>query len=180
MKQSDIDKLLELRAAWDKLKSCGESRAKADLDAYYNVFWKYGMERPDELAAFNEEMCLALVREYRTAYGQCDGCEGYKGTPPCVVLYGENACYHKRQMAHTHEDAYRMLLAGRRLGQTLNTGEISKNYSTSVMSAKHPISFVVNDGYMHIICPPGHGFYYRCDKSDEEIRREAFTVMWSV
>ena len=102
MEQQDIDKLLELRAAWDKFKAMDRNAesfsAERDFDGYYKVVWKYGIEQKAEIERFNDEMCLQLLREYRTIGGDCDLCEGWVDIPngkipPCYLAFKEKSCY---------------------------------------------------------------------------------------
>ena len=174
MEQSDIDKLLALRSAWDKYKAITAEKSSHDINAYYEVMWTYGIERRDEIAKFNDEMCLQLLREARTMYGECDCCAGYKEIPPCALMFGAKSCFSTGKPSYIDpEQMYMFILIGARLGATA-VG------TTETYNSLHPkvnAKINIEGKYIRYICPPGHGYYHKHDVSEENAR---FDIRWVV
>jgi hypothetical protein len=163
MNKVDIDKLLELRAAWDKLKSSKHS--EDDRKAFYSVTWKYGIERPDEIANFNDKMLFQFIEEYIPLVGKCDKCDGYKGTPPCKELYRDKSCFAadipegvvKKKSVLDFFDAIR---AGMKPAFSDDRAYHKTEY-TELADAPVDAPALTKEGYriLYGVCPPGHGRY---------------------
>jgi hypothetical protein len=190
MQKTDIDKLKALRDAWDKFK------ADKGHDAYYKVVWSYGIERRDEIAKFNDDMCLQLLREYRTIEGKCDFCNGYKGIPPCVSYFKEKSCFSSKTPSQNTEQMYRSMLDSIRkinalagfkttkeseasFGKsTASVGTVplgEKSYSVISPELIEITKTAEKTGKYYGFCPVGHGYY---NKYEQINLSEIFDILW--
>ena len=176
MEQSDIDKLLKLRSAWDKFK-IAKKTAHKDFEDFYQVFWSYGMQSRHELAAFNDAMIIQLLKEVYTMRGECDQCKGYKGEPPCKLAWGNESCAVIKVPTHQDPDKwYRTILSGIRLGLRPPPADTVKHLDRMV-THNSPGTLSVKGNVFHTICPPGHGYYY---DYPYPIEKAAFDLTWDV
>jgi hypothetical protein len=178
MRQEDIKKLLKIRAAWDKYKASGPDRSQKDTDAYFKVLWSYGIERRDEIAKFNDEMCLALLREYRTIGGQCDFCVGYDGEPPCLTLYKDRSCSATKTPKIEEELMYHSTLVNyRSLLKAMGFKTMLEAETALESGALGDMKGITEDGRSYVFCPRGHGYY---NKYERRIIGDIFDILWEV
>ena len=124
---------------------------------------KLGFESIDEFQKFNEQMCLEVIAKYRTIIGNCDKCEGYKGTPPCVVLFGKNACFNTGTSVDIKMNSYKMLLDGARAGITITSDNIKAGEYSSPSAFGKQLIHRIKDGKIQFICPERHGYSHSCE-----------------
>jgi hypothetical protein len=165
MEQSDIDKLLALRSAWDKFKALKE-KSKPDFDDFYKVFWSYGMAGHHDLVEFNNAMLLQFIRENYTIHGKCDSCKGYKDTPPCIAIYGANSCSTSKEIRERGIDKelmYNIIFKTLRLNVRMPEKcpiNVSKDIHTSGLGVDKPTTVTISGDTVRLVCPPGHGYYH--------------------
>jgi len=160
MEQSDINKLLELRSAWDKFKAVKEKSEK-DFDAFYKVFWTHGMEARHELEEFNNAMCMQLMREIYTLRGECDKCKGYDAVPPCKVNWGAASCAETTPTKLNPELWYHIVLKGLRLGiRPPKISDTKQTKASQISGHGKPTHLSIFDNKFYAMCPPGHGYYH--------------------
>jgi hypothetical protein len=179
MEQSDIDKLLALRSAWDKFKSKSKADKLAkDYDDYYMVVWTYGMERRDEIEKFNDEMVMQLLQEYRSVHGECDLCKGLAGDPQCKSLWGSKACGVtgipvKLDMVSTYDYLFTGI---RNYVLKIKQYEESKTPQSERLAEWNKNHTVyIWDDKLSFICPPGHGYYHDYKVKDKDF---PFDILW--
>jgi hypothetical protein len=160
MNQSDIDKLLALRSAWDKFK-IAKKKAHKDFEDFYQVFWSYGMEARHELAAFNDAMCVQLLREQYPLRGECDLCKGYDGEPPCTTILGNVSCAATGDPQPVNYDmAHPLVLMSLRFGiLPPMKGDGVQIKEISSLKGQN-VTLYVYDNKFSSRCPPGHGYYF--------------------
>lgn len=175
MEQKDIDKLLALRTAWDKYKSIKTQKTTQDIDAYYGVVWAYGIERMDEISTINDAITLQWLRGNLAVHGECDLCDGYKGTPTCVTHFDAKSCILTPKKTPdelkdlTDTGAFKMgdihymaMLEGIRLGYRpplKEKGDIA-NVIPDVKAPSGLLRLVsITGDRISFFCPAGHGYY---------------------
>jgi hypothetical protein len=183
MEQSDINKLLALRSAWDKFKSVKGEKSASDFDSYYEIIWTHSIADHTQIIKFNDEMIMELLVEYRTIHWECDLCEGYKGIPPCTLLYGNRSCATTRnalprKTLDKGHDFYLILFLGikdyaRKL-QYYKENNVPYEKQLEEWNATHPVSSIVGDR-LYTVCPPGHGYYHDYKITDEDL---PFNLFW--
>jgi len=163
MLQADIDKLLDIRAAWDKYKAISTEKTATQIDDYYKVVWSYSIERRDEIEVFNNDMLMQYIKETFTMRGECDKCEGYKGTPPCSNTFGEKGCYNTGSKINPQEYYY-AIFKGIRLGLrppvkdavAYTTDDAGLVYTGQTKANV----FAIDGDKIYLLCPVGHGYYH--------------------
>lgn len=175
MEQTEIDKLLALREAWDKYKSSNREE-KEVVDDYYKVLWTYGIERRDEIEKFNNEMCLSLLKEQYTFGGKCDLCGEQKEITPCELYAGIQSCGATKNPAPIDEKSeilYYLILA------SLRTGIIPPKNGESIIvtglkgTERRIYSY---DNKFSPWCPPYHGYYFNYEIPIED--KKPFDISW--
>jgi hypothetical protein len=193
MDLKDIDKLLELRAAWDKYKAVKTQKTTQDIDAYYKVVWTYGVERPDEIATFNDRLTFQWLQENLPLRGECDLCDGYKGTPTCVDNFTAKSCILTPEKTPeelkylTNEGTFKMgdthymaMLEGIRLGYRpplKEKGDVANVIPDIKVSSGLLRLVSITKDRISFFCPEGHGYY-----SDYVIPLEKapFDLYWTI
>ena len=173
MNKEDIEKLLELRAAWDRHKAIpAGKKTQQDNDDFYAVFWKHGIADGDGLARFNDQMAIELLKEYRSLHGECDFCKGYDGKPPCTLDHGDKSCFAMREIARPKPDqVYASLLRGIRAaqGKEYRTDKDGSLIDDSNTYFKRTVSCILVGGKLYFGCPPGHGYYLDYTVPDKDL-----------
>ena len=181
MEQSDIDKLLALRSAWDKSKAVKGEKSQKDFDDFYTVFWAYGMDGHHDLFELNNNMLMQILREYYTMHGECDGCKVYGAEPPCKALFGAASCstsQESRDRGVNKEFFYYMILKGIRLGlhpPVLESKAASQVKAVPTSGFEKPTTINITGNQIRFVCPPGHGYYHDYDVPFE---RAPFDLYW--
>jgi len=177
MEQSDIDKLLALRSAWDKFKAIQGEKSAKDFDAFYKVFWSYGMEGHIDIAAFNDSMCMQFLRDHCTAHGKCDGCKGYKDIPQCFALWGSLSCAVDPKSID-FEFYYLLLFKCIRLGlhPPVVDGSAVQTKVWPTSGFGKPLRIYIYDNKINFVCPPGHGYY---DDYNIPFEKAPFDLYWT-
>lgn len=166
---TDIEKLLEGRKVVDVYRGAHAGLHTSDHQekevAHEQIEGQLaqGLEKLgftiDEFFALNKRMVLETFKEYRPFYGQCDFCEGYEGTPPCLTLYGEGSCYYTKKLA-TKEQAAGVQF--QRYQQGIHDWSVA-NLKKDILGDKY-----------YSFCPPGHGYYGLL----AELREFPFDMSW--
>jgi hypothetical protein len=157
MNQKDIDRLLTCRKIIDNHNTNRSSlkddaAKKAAVEEYMSVLKDNGFSSVSEFETFNKFMNFCSFLECIPLQGKCDNCEGYKGTPPCVERYKEEACFYNP--IKTIDD-FKYLFAGEFFIKS---------------------SLKISKGISLIFCPEGHGFY----NDDSKCTELPFDITWSV
>jgi hypothetical protein len=191
MNQSDIDKLLELRSAWDKFKSKAKAeKSSQDYDDYYKVVWKHGVETQHDIEEFNHLMIVALFREFRTVHGECDQCKGYEGQKPCITWHGDNACIVTRKVfimdpESCYEDFYNGIVKALTpsiattadhfdsKGDSPPPFHVTKNWWDDSTKKQ-----TISGNRLYVVCPPGHGYYQDYIIPAAELHKLYFSPFW--
>jgi hypothetical protein len=157
---------------------------------------------PEEVAVFNEDMCLQILRQYRTIEGECDGCKGYDGVPPCKLHFGDKSCATQGATPIDKESMYRSMLDGiryfnklagikttkesedkikenlsevnKKLVGTITKGE--KEYSISTPEMLEKTRNAEKTGKYYGFCPEGHGYYNVYEKKLGDI----LDILWEI
>lgn len=118
-----------------------------------------GFSDVGQYADWDRQRCFELFQEYVTIDGACDGCAGLRGTPPCISLWGEKACYHQSNPRMTKEQVLGVAFAAwRNKTITERGGEIPTNKGG---------------------CPAGHGFHVS-ERTKTNKSSAPFSTRWKV
>lgn len=179
MDQKDIDKLLELRGAWDKFKASKQDSAA--LKDFYTVAWAYGMETQHHIEAFNESMLIKLLQEYRTAHNNCDLCVGFKDIPPCFEDFSTASCVTTARREIGVDAMYKDLLMMYRLGYSAGLKTLD-DLLDGTKDQVIGLPFKDKTRFIRVIdnkltrCPKAQN-YYECKIPDSEF---PFTLDWKL
>jgi hypothetical protein len=183
MEEKSIERLLKARSLVDGYKEARKNKLDQHEITHALRVREMGLKEldfnnVDEVLAFNEAMCLQLIREERTVYGECDKCKGYKGDPPCIKEFGDTACYYKG--TQDSEEIYKRFLLGARLKRTsFSASEAGMNVATrpNVTVFGKTTTFEMALGIGRMTCPPGHGYYYKIGIHPNDV---PFSLDWGV
>jgi len=147
MDKEDVDKVLAGRVIVDKHRNRQLYNEKDDdhdksTQEMYDGLAALGFKSFEEFETNNE---LANYDEWKSKSkieGDCDFCEGYEGTPPCVLRHADHACFYNKM---TTESIYRMVYKWRYKDKEIYSGDKA--------------SFVTNSG-VYRGCPEGHGWHF--------------------
>lgn len=191
MEQKDIDRLLTCRKAIDdhrarklvarEVEASATTANKASTyltmqtaftnskDTYLAVLLENGFESYEAFSKFNEDMCIALLMEYRTAYNNCDFCKDYKSTAPCSEDFDTNSCFITSKII-TIESMYADLLNMYRAGNTITD---TKDQVLRLAFGNKFREVTLKDG--NLTRCPNFQNYYDCKVPDSEF---PFSLVW--
>lgn len=190
MNKKDIDRLLTCREAIDDTRiakqqtrdtyekvaiTTMQDKMAELITSREKILSDNGFKGVAEFLQFNHDMCMELIREYRTAYGECDLCNGYTdGLPPCTLTCKSGSLYETHNKVNKEELYELILLSARELGLALTPADVKAGY---VHMDSNGISkdLIINKGLLYWVCPPGHGIYFRGDVLDADF---PFSIGW--
>jgi hypothetical protein len=207
MKQEDVNKLLQVRKLIDSYretrglifdyKEAISSEESISIDVRDNIndeilslnkeLLKLGFNSLEEFKKFNEDMCIQLISEERTVYGECDLCKGYDGIPPCYVQMGDSSCF-KTHSKMNPNDIYKKMYIGVLKGivtitnkdkAVLENGYYKVESEGFVNDRSITVTRYINydKKILYMTCPPGHGYYNKYEKDESEF---LFDLTWRI
>ena len=159
MEQKDIDKLLKARDIIDKHKK-RDIKLEDDIKhtkltiKMIDDLKKLGFNSLEEFSEFNFDMNRQGFEDARPIEGECDKCAGYNGTPPCVLIWGDRACFYR--------------------SGGMSRESIMRSFWIAFNQHTDGISYSGNK--KQLVCRDGHGYYCDLDK----IKDYKFDVNWKI